>query len=86
VAWVVAFDLRRERASTATVLDPPLEGARPLAVVRKGPDGLEGCLPMSDPTPHPLPSPRRSWRDASPEMVVTAALLAVIWLLIWFVA
>jgi hypothetical protein len=41
---------------------------------------------MSDPTPHSLPRARRTWRDASPEMVVTVALLAVIWLLIWFVA
>jgi hypothetical protein len=41
---------------------------------------------MSDPTPYSLPPARRTWRDASPEMVVTVALLAVIWLLIWFVA
>lgn len=86
MAWVVAFEVRRERASTATVLDPPLEGVRPLAVVEKSPYGLEGCLRMSDSTPHPLSPARRTWRDASPEMVVTVALLAVVWLLIWFVA
>ena len=85
MALVVAFDVRRERVGTATVLDPPLEGACPLAVGQRRPDGLEGMSAMSDPTPHPLPPARRTWRDASPEMVVTFALLAVIWLLIWFV-
>jgi hypothetical protein len=35
---------------------------------------------MSDPTSH-----LRTWRDAWPEMVVTVGLLAVIWLLVWFV-
>ena len=41
---------------------------------------------MSDLTPHPLPPPGRTWRDAWPEMVVSVSLVAVIWLLIWFVA
>lgn len=86
MAWVVAFEVRRERASTATVLDPPLEGARPLAVVQNSPDGLEGCVRMSDSTRLPLSPARRTWRDASPEMVVAVALLAVVWLLIWFLA
>src|SRR5689334_8232154 len=53
VVWVVAFEVRRERASTAAVSDPPLEGARPLVVVQKRPDGLEGCLPNERPDSTP---------------------------------